>query len=190
MQATALRNLDEAHRIWCHACETFLLRFCCEAWEAVLSTQKPRRGQTLQRTTKKLAEQHVQQHCEASTDYTAFLQHLAEVAMDLSRRLRRWTTAPQGRQGETDLSIKVVLDLKGTVVQGQCREINAVDATDAAKAVRKLLGQEDHIDIPKICTQQDGQRALVSSQDVQDIHDALLLRHKEAISKKRADLAL
>ena len=110
--------------------------------------------------------------------------------MDLSRRLRRWTTAPRGRQGETNLSIQVVLDLEGTVVQGQCRDITAIDARDAAKAVRKLLGQVDHIDIPKINTQHDGQRALVSSMDVQDIRDAILLRHKEAIARKRADLAL
>ena len=162
-QAIALRHLDEAHRIWCHACETFLLRFCREEWEAVLNANKPRRGQTLPRTTKKLAEQHQQQHCEASTEYTAFLQHLAGVALDLSRRLRRWTTAPQGRQGETDLNLQVELALEGTVLHGQRRDITPTDARDAARAVRKLLDQAGHLDVPKITTQQDGQTALVSA---------------------------
>ena len=156
----------------------------------MLNADKPRRGQTLPRTTKKLAEQHQQQHCEASTEYTAFLQHLAGVALDLSRRLRRWTTAPQGRQGETDLNIQVELALEGTVLHGQRRDITPTDARDAARAARELLDQAGHLDVPKITTQQDSQTALVSAQDVQDVHAAILSRHKEAIATRRADLAV
>ena len=153
---------------------------CCrEEWTAVLRADKPRRGQTLPRTTVQLADQHLQGHCEAATEYTAFLQHLSGVALDLSRRLRRWTTLPQEKQSGTDLTLKIELDLDGTGLKGNFRPIAETDACDAVRAIRKLLDQAGQLDIPEITTIMDGRAARLCSQEIQEIHTVILALQRQ-----------